>query len=109
MMSQGYWILVTQLNELTRVKPHWMDSADFERLDIRGNIGEEYQLDEDDPESKYRIVGEIKGKAAEVLNTVVEMIDLVEGSTTTSQELRFNIIAELVQDVVGAVERAQKQ
>lgn len=107
--SPGYWLLTAQLTEPTLVKPHWMDEEDLERMGIQGVIGEEYQLDEDDPESKHRIVGQITGKAAKVLHSVVEMIEAVEGGTTASQEFRYNIMDELVRAVVNAVKRSQKK
>ncbi len=86
-----------------------MDDQDLENFGIEGKVGEEYQVDEKDPDTKNRIVGEIRGRAAEILGMVVDMVDLVEGSTTASQELRYNIIAELVRDVANAAKQARKK
>lgn len=101
-MLEGRWFLTVEPAESDKVKTHWMDEEDLEKFGIEGKIGEEYLVFDGEPETKRCIVGEIKGQAAEVLNSVVSMIETAGGD---SQALRFEIINELVQDVARAVVR----
>lgn len=104
----GRWLIVSPLNNPNRVESSWADEQTLEGFGVKGEVGDVYQLDPDDEGSRYRIVGEITDTAADLLNSIVAMIDLVDMSRAASQELRFNIINGLVQDVAQAVTQAQK-
>lgn len=103
----GRWFLTTSADEPGRLKVHWMKDSDFEDFGIKGEVGEEYHVLDDESDPKSRIVGEIRGKMAEYLDMLVAIIDTADESGVASQELRYNNLNVLVQSVVRAYERAR--
>jgi hypothetical protein len=101
------WFLTVSADEPNRVKTHWLEDNDLEDYGIKGQVGEEYHILDDKSDAKSCIVGEIRGKAAELLNSFLGMLDMLEGGDVASQDLRYNIINELVQDVVRAARQAK--
>jgi len=103
----GRWLLTTSADEPGSLKTQWLEDSDLEDYGIKGEVGEQYHVFFDKSDAKSCIVGEIKGKPAELLNTIVGLIEIFDSSGIASQDLRYKVVDDLVQSVVRAAKRAK--
>jgi hypothetical protein len=101
----GRWFLTVRLDAPDRLVAHWLDDKDLILFGIEGKLGDEYHVLDDKSDAKSRIVGEIQGDPAGLLNALVDMFGSLNGGEHASQDLRFRVVTELIGDVVAAVRR----
>ncbi len=101
------WFITVTSDEPNRLKTHWLEDSDLARYGIKGTVGEEYHVLDDNSDPKSRIVGEIGGQSAALLNAIIHLFELLDGGERGSQDLRYNVMNDLVQDVVRAAKVAK--
>ncbi len=101
----GHWLLVVDKQNPNKLQHMWIGVDHLQELGVEPRIGDIFRLDQSDPTSEYRILGTLGGRVEELLDTIVNLIDVVDPAGTTSQDLRFNIMQDLVDMVQEAASR----